>query len=92
MTEKLLEKQLREKVKSLGGKALKYYNPWEAGFPDRLVLMPGGRSYWVELKTTGKKPTRLQEIQQGKLITLGFQVFVVDSEATLAKFLNTIKA
>ena len=61
MNEKLIERKLREGVKALGGLALKFSSPYHRGVPDRIVLMPGGRMYFVELKTTGKKPTLLQQ-------------------------------
>ena len=71
MNEKLLERKLREAIKKLGGKALKFSSPYETGYPDRLILMPGGRTYWAELKTTGKKPTEKQLLRQLELRSLG---------------------
>ena len=55
MNEKLLEKKLREEVKKLGGLALKFTSSTYTGMPDRIVLMPKGKVYFVELKTTGQK-------------------------------------
>lgn len=87
MNEKLIEKKLREAVKKLGGKALKFSSPYETGYPDRLILMPGGKTYWVELKTTGKKPTEKQLLKQNELRSLGFVSEVIDSIETLNNFL-----
>lgn len=70
-SEKLLERKLREAIKKLGGKALKFSSPYETGYPDRLILMPGGRTYWAELKTTGKKPTEKQLLRQLELRSSG---------------------
>ena len=52
--------------------------------------MPGGKAFFVEVKTTGKKPTKLQAAVHRILRELGFQVFVVDSEQTLQETLTRI--
>lgn len=91
MNEKLIEKKLREAVKKLGGKALKFSSPYETGYPDRLILMPGGRTYWAELKTTGKKPTEKQLLKQIELRSLGFVSEVIDSIETLNNFLMRLE-
>ena len=91
MNEKKIEKKLREAVQRMGGKALKFSSPYETGYPDRLVLMPGGRAYWAELKTTGKKPTPKQRVRQAELRALGFTSEVIDTEALLNDFLKRIE-
>ena len=91
MNEKLIEKKLREAVRKMGGKALKFSSPYESGYPDRLILRPGGRVFWVELKTTGKKPTAKQLLRQTELRKLGFVSEVIDSEEGLKKFITDIE-
>lgn len=86
--EKWLESQLVKKIAARGGVALKYSNANRTGYPDRLVLVPGGRAYFVELKSAGKKPTRLQNLRHEELRALGFGVAVVDSPEALNDFLN----
>ena len=90
MNEKLIEKKLREEVKKLGGIALKFSSQTYTGMPDRIVLMPGGKISFAEIKSTGKKPTKLQALQISKLIELGFIVRVIDSKETLTDFLEEI--
>lgn len=90
-SEKLLERKLREAVARLGGKALKFSSPYETGYPDRLVLMPGGKAFWAELKTTGRKPTPKQLVRQTELRRLGFLSEIIDNEETLNNFLKRIK-
>ena len=90
MNEKLLEKKLREGVKKLGGIALKFGTTYHTGMPDRIVLMPGGQASFVELKSTGKKPTPLQIKSLGELSGLGFKTAVIDSQETLDQFLNEL--
>lgn len=74
-----------------GGLALKYANANQTGYPDRLVLLPGGRLVFVEVKTKGRKPTTLQSLRHDQLRGLGFPVFVIDSVGALDFFLlNTL--
>jgi hypothetical protein len=84
-SEKTLEARLRKEVEALGGKALKLMSQLHRGLPDRLVLMPGGLAVFVELKSTGKKPTGLQTHCHDQLRQMGFEVYVVDTTESLEK-------
>ena len=42
MREREIEEWLREQIKNLGGKALKFTSPGNDGVPDRIVFLPGG--------------------------------------------------
>ena len=88
MNEKLLEKKLREEVKKLGGLALKFGTIYYTGMPDRIILMPGGKANFVELKSTGKKPTTLQVKSLEMLSDLDFKTVVIDSLESLDQFLK----
>lgn len=89
-SEKLLEKTLRERIKDLGGIALKFHCLSFTGFPDRVVLMPFGRIYFVELKSEGKKPTKIQLAVHKILRDLGFSVWVVDTQEKLIQVMNVM--
>lgn len=88
ISEKILEKKLVEGVKKLGGKALKFSSITDTSYPDRLVLLPGGKTFWVELKSTGCKQTKLQELRSRELRELGFATFLIDSESGLHMILE----
>jgi hypothetical protein len=88
--EKNLEPRLREKVKRLGGLAIKFFCVSFTGFPDRMVLMPGGLIWFVELKSQGKTRSPRQRVVTRLLARLGFKVRLVDSEESLQAFLNEI--
>ena len=76
--ERTIEQKLAARVKAMGGIAPKFTSPRFDGMPDRLVLLPGGRMGFVELKATGKKPRALQLARYRLLRRLGFKVYVID--------------
>lgn len=78
-SEKLLEKALVRKFKDMGGLSIKLLSNHCVGLPDRLCLYPDGRSLFVELKTTGKKPRKIQALMHDKLRSLGQKVIVIDT-------------
>ena len=55
VSEKSIEQKLRTETKKMGGWAVKFSSPGLDGMPDRLVLFPGGKLGFVELKAPGKK-------------------------------------
>lgn len=75
MREASVEARLRKMVERAGGKCLKWTCPGHTGVPDRIILMPGGRVYFAELKALGKKERARQEYVQDRLRKLGFKVF-----------------
>lgn len=76
-TEDRVELHLLARVKARGGICIKLPAIWYAGIPDRLVLLPGGRVLFVELKRpVGGKFEKLQPLWLSKLRKLGFIVRV----------------
>ena len=87
-SEKNIERYLVARVYDLGGHALKYTNPYETGYPDRLVLLPEGKLFWVELKSHGQKPRKLQEKRMAELRELGQRVYTADSKEDVDEILD----
>jgi len=67
MREKTIEQHLVKAVKNSGGIAPKLVSPGFDGMPDRLVLLPGGKIGFVEVKAPGKEPRPLQVARHGLL-------------------------
>lgn len=78
-SEKLVERTLVNEVRSKGGLCIKLLSQHFIGLPDRLCILPGGIMAFVELKTTGAKPRRIQTFVHDKIRSLGFRVDVIDS-------------
>lgn len=89
MLEKQIERKLTEEVKKLNGMCLKQTSL--AGIPDRLVLMPGGKMAFVELKAPGEKPRKLQQVRIKQFRKMGFMCFVVDGLEMISDVLDSIK-
>ena len=92
MREKQIEQKLVRAVKNMGGIAPKFVSPGFDGMPDRIVLLPGGRIGFVEVKAPGEKPRPLQLSRHGLLRRLGFKVYVLDDEQQIGGILDEIRA
>ncbi len=92
MREKTSEQKLTLMVKAAGGIAPKFVSPGYDGMPDRIVLLPGGRMAFVEVKAPGKVPRPLQEARHLMLRKLGFKVFVLDRPEQIGGILDEIRA
>ncbi len=91
MREKDTEQKLVKAVKTAGGLALKLISPGNDGVPDRLLLLPGGRIAFAEVKSHGMKPRPLQIRMHGVLRSLGFKVYVIDDEGQIGGILDEIR-
>lgn len=92
MREKTIEQKFRAAVKAAGGLAVKFASPGFDGVPDRLVLLPGGRMAFVEVKAKGKKPRPLQLARHRLLRRLGFKVYVLDDESQIGGIIDEIQS
>ena len=90
MREKVIEQKLVQEVKARGGICPKFISPGYDGMPDRLVLLPGGRISFVEVKAPGKKPGALQRVRHKQLKQLGARVYVLDDPAQIGGILDEI--
>ena len=91
-SEKRVEKIFTDAVKKMGGMAVKFTSPGLDWVPDRIVLLPGRKIAFVELKAPGKKPRPLQIKRMRQLKSLGFPVYVVDGVEQIGGVLDEICA
>ena len=92
MREKETEAKLVKAVRKLGGLAPKFVSPGLDGVPDRLVLLPGGKIAFIELKAENRKMRPLQVRRKRQLESLGFSVYCIDRPEQIGGILNEIQA
>lgn len=92
VSEKAIEKYLVQEVKAIGGICLKYSNANMVGYPDRVICLRGGKTVWVELKSRGKKPTKIQAIRQSELVSLGHEVHTIDNKQSIDELIKVWRA
>jgi len=88
MLEKAIEQFLVQQVKRRNGLAIKLNSTSLTGLPDRLILLPRGLLFFVELKSpTGRlRPT--QKAIHKVLENLGFTVYVINSKTKVKEVLK----
>ncbi len=69
---------------------MKFVSPGQDGVPDRIVVMPGGRVYFVELKTETGKLSRIQKYQLKRLTDLGQICSVIYGKEGVKEFLKDL--
>jgi hypothetical protein len=85
-----VEEALRVGVEALGGLCIKLNPFWNIGIPDRLVLLPGGRAIFVELKKPdGKLHGKQRKWWPRTLARLGFRLEVLWSISQVSAFLSS---
>lgn len=62
MREKTIEEYLTWAVEVAGGVTFKFRSPSQRGVADRIVCLPDGQTWFVELKTQGGRLSPLQKV------------------------------
>lgn len=85
--EREIERALVRLVKRHGGLCLKWVCPGWGGVPDRIILLPGGRVCFAELKRPrGGTLSELQQFWRRTLARLGFRCWVLYNDEDLREF------
>ena len=92
MREREIERKLAQTVKSMGGICPKFTSPGFDGMPDRIMLIPGGKIGFVEVKRLGEKFRPLQLRRAEQLRKLGFKVFLLDRAEQIGEIINEIQS
>lgn len=91
MREKMIEQALVKAVKAVGGICPKFVSPGFDGMPDRILLLPGAKAGFVEVKAPGEKPRPLQVSRHELLRDLGYRVYVLDDPGEIGRILDEIQ-
>lgn len=67
MKEAVIERYFVAQVKAIGGVAYKFTSPAHRGVADRVVCLPDGSTWFVELKAPGGRLSELQKIFQSDM-------------------------
>lgn len=90
MRERDIEKKLVKGVKKLGGECLKWVSPGNTGVPDRIVILPSGDIFFVELKTESGRLSGQQNYWQFRLKDLNCSAVVLYGSDAVDWFLKQI--
>ena len=83
-----IERHLVRKVRDLGGRAYKFVSPTNRGVADRLIVLPGGRVWFVEVKKMGGRLSPLQRIFAEEVKALGCNYAIVWSKEDVDAFIE----
>ncbi|MBP3590198.1 MAG: VRR-NUC domain-containing protein [Muribaculaceae bacterium] len=91
MAESEIERKLGKEIKKLGGLYYKFVSPNLPGVPDRIVIMPGGRVIFVELKTEIGRLSNIQKWVIEEMRQRGADVRVIKGWPAARAFLDELK-
>lgn len=90
-SENEIEKFLVREIKKLKGLCLKFQSPSNNGVPDRVVIFPNGKIFFIELKRPkGGKVSSLQKYWLKKLKQYKVNVVILKNKDEVKGWLNEI--
>lgn len=91
MKESTIEARLVREVRKLGGLCYKFTSPGNPGVPDRIVILPDGRTIYVELKTEIGRLAKIQQWQLDEMRKRGADVRVLKGLDQVMEFLEEVR-
>lgn len=88
MKESAIETRLVKLVREGGGLCYKFVSPGNVGVPDRLILIPGGRIVFAELKTEIGRLSSIQRWQMEEMRKRGADVRVLKGLEQVMSFVE----
>ena len=92
MRDRQIEPRLTQAGRKRQGLCPKWVSPGLDGVPDRIILLPGGRIAFAELKAPGRPLRPLQRRRKAQLEALGFRVYVIDNQEQIGGVLDALSA
>lgn len=90
MRESVIERHFVAQVKALGGMAYKFVSPAHRGVADRVVCLPDGSTWFVELKAPNGRLSELQKIFQSDMARLGQNYACLWSKDHVDEWIKTL--
>ena len=88
--EKDIERYLVRRVTECNGIAYKWVSPGRVGVADRIVLLPGGVVWFVELKTVKGRLSPWQKLFAAEMRRMGMNYIVIRSKGEVDELLQRI--
>lgn len=84
------EEHLRKAIRKVGGLCIKLPSHLYIGIPDRMILLPGGRLFFVEMKREkGGRISKGQDRFREILSELGFTWLRINGKSEVDEFVRT---
>lgn len=92
MREATIEARLVREVRKLGGLCYKFTSPGNPGVPDRIVILPDGRTIFIELKTEIGRLAKIQQWQLDEMRKRGADVRVLKGLDQVMEFVEEVRS
>ena len=90
MREKDIEKYLCQTVERIGGQAFKFTSPMNRGVADRVVCLPNGTVWFIEVKAPDGRLTELQKRFGQRMTNLRQNYAVLYTKEEVDEWFRTI--
>ena len=90
LLERDIERHLVRRVAERGGVAYKWVSPGRVGVADRIVMLPGGRVWFVELKTVKGRLSPLQKVFAADMARMGMNYLVIRTKGEVDELLQRV--
>lgn len=91
MRERDVEAALTREVRRRGGVCWKFVSPGTVGVPDRIVVLPGGKVGFVEVKAPGGRLRPVQAARAATIRSLGTPCLVLDNPDNVTEVCDAIQ-
>ena len=91
MREKTIEEYLTWAVERVGGVTFKFRSPSQRGVADRIVCLPNGQTWFVEVKTEGGRLSELQKVFASDMALMNQRYVCLWNKDQIDGWLNEIR-